>query len=294
MKNKIFYCFMFLISSTCAAEPRQHIPDVINQHAALQTSFSGGNRHLISRQMIATTGALTLSDILQSAGGLQLHDASGTGSQTLISMRGFGANAGSNTLLLINGIPITNPDIMPPDINAIPLEAINQIEITAGSESVLYGDQAVGGIINIITDHATEKNIRLQCNAGSYQARECHASIANFYRALNYQASLTSKSTDNYREHNHYLNNTLLGSALYKNIAHEIEVDYKFTHENMQYPGALTAAQVRQDRNQAANTTDYFKDDNQYLHLSLKNPLHEQWKLNTDVLLNNMNGNGVL
>ena len=79
------------------------------QHSLLQTSFTGAPKHILTQQVITTNGSATLTDMLRSAGGLQLHDASGNGSQAAISMRGFGANAASNTLILLNGIPLTNP-----------------------------------------------------------------------------------------------------------------------------------------------------------------------------------------
>ena len=81
---------------------------------------------------------------------------------------------------------------------------------------------------------------------------------------------------------------------LSKKNSNAIVLDYKFTYENMQYPGALTAAQVRQNRRQANNATDYFKDNNQYLHVNLNTPLREKWLMNTDAFFNAMRGVGVL
>ena len=300
-KRSAFYCLLFLVSisksgyaSVSAKQSQQHIPDVLVKHKFTRTSTSGAVQHTLTRQQIAMTGASTLTDALHATAGLQLHDASGTGSQASIGMRGFGANASSNSLVLINGIPLTNPDLMPPDINTLPLEDINRIEIISGSESVLYGDQAVGGLINIITDDINDKNLRLQCGVGSYNLRECHARFANAYRALHYQINLTGKNTANYREHNRYTNDTLLGSVSYLQNGNLIAADYKFTHEDMQYPGALTAAQVRQNRRQASNATDFFKDNNQFLHLKFKRPLSSGWTLTTDAVVRGMSGDGVL
>lgn len=296
-KHTAFYCLLFLFScskTAYAEQTQQHIPDVIVPNHAKHYSLSGGARHTLTQQQLALTGASSLTDALHSVAGLQLHDASGTGKFASLSMRGFGANAGSNSLILINGIPLSNPDLMPPDLNTLPLEDINHIEIIAGSESVLYGDQAVGGFINIITDDTFEKNIRLQCGLGSYNARECHARFANQFRAIDYQINATSQETDNYRNHNYANNNTLLASTSYRHDKNKLAVDYKFTNEMMQYPGALTAAQVWQNRRESSNATDYFKDNNQYLHVRYKNSIWNDWTMNTDAFLRNMSGVGVL
>lgn len=293
-RQTVCYCLFLSMSSAHGATTKQRIPDVISKHPAMKTSFSGGIKHIISQKKITESGANSLSDALRSSGQLQLHDASGTGSQTTLGLRGFGANASSNTLVLINGIPLTNPDLMPPDLNTIPLENISEIEITAGSESVLYGDQAVGGVINLITDHSKDKSLRLQCGTGSFNARDCHARFVNNYRQINYQLSLLANSTDNYRTHNHYFNETISGSALYERKTDKILVDYKLTRENMQYPGALTTSQVYQDRRQSSNDTDFFKDGNQYIHIQHKHTISSDWSFSTDTFLNNMDGKGVL
>ncbi len=296
-KHKVSYCLLFLVSvsnTVHAQQPSNKIPDVVVQNHSHHTSVSGASKHTLTRQQFALKGATSLSDALQGTSGIQLHDSSGNGSRPSVSMRGFGANAASNTLILINGIPLSNPDLAPPDLNTLPLEDINRVEVIAGSESVLYGDQAVGGVINIITDEANEKNIRLQCGAGSYLSKECHARLANQYRLLNYQLNLTSSESANYREHNRYYNNTLLGGISYRQQKNYFAADYKFTNEYMQYPGALTAAQVWQNRRQANNAINYFKDNNQYLHFRFEKPAFEQWKFGTDAFVRGMSGNGVL
>jgi iron complex outermembrane receptor protein len=215
-KHTVFYCLLFTIVTTKTVFGDQtQIPDVIIKNHARHRSESGAMKQTLTRHQLAQTGAVNLVDALHATGGLQLHDPSGNGTSAALGMRGFGANASSNSLVLINGIPLSNPDLAPPDLNTLPLEDINRIDIVAGSEGVLYGDQAVGGLINIITDHTREKNLRFSCSAGSYDLRECHARYANLYRSLDYRVNVTSKATANYRQHNHYANNTVLGSASY-------------------------------------------------------------------------------
>ena len=293
-KRNALYCLIIYMGVTNAASQNPRIPDVIVKRPVRATTISGATKQIITRQMMSATGATSVADVLKTSVALQLHDTSGSGADVAVSLRGFGANASSNTLILLDGVPTTNPDLMAPDVNVLPLESIRHIEIMSGSESVLYGDQAVGGVINLITDHQAEKNIRLQCGVGSYRARDCHARWADVYRSVNYQASVTHHVTDNYREHNEYENTTLMGSGFYQQPSYDMLIDYKFSQERTQYPGALTGVQVDSDRRQANNDTDYFKNNNQYLHVNVKKPLREAWRLTTDVFVSGMNGNGVL
>ena len=78
------------------------------------------------------------------------------GAGTSVDLRGFGATASSNTLVLLNGRRLNDIDLSGVDLSAIPRDSIERIEITRGnSGAVLYGDGAVGGVINIITKTGT-------------------------------------------------------------------------------------------------------------------------------------------
>jgi iron complex outermembrane receptor protein len=68
-----------------------------------------------------------------------------------VSMGGFGENGFMRTLVLRDGVPLNNPDLDSISWRAIPLGSVERIEILQGPASAQYGDQAVAGVINIIT-----------------------------------------------------------------------------------------------------------------------------------------------
>lgn len=264
--------------------PAKHTSKVISDSA----------KTTVSDTDIKVAGDTTLADTLRNLGPIQLQDTTGNGSQVMLSMRGFGVNASSNTLLLINGVPITNPDIAPPDLNAISLANIKNIEIISGSESVLYGDQAVGGIVNITTQDSGDKHYNFSCSTGSYHAYNCGVTARNHYRELNYLLSVDTNHTDNYRAHNIYNQHYLLGNMNYAYATGKLVFDYSLNNEMMQYPGALTGEQVSSNRRQASNETNYFTDNNYMLHLRDTQQLGLNWQLQTDISQRKMVGNGVL
>jgi iron complex outermembrane recepter protein len=282
------------VSSTALSSHSTTIPP-IHIKAAKNTSHSliNGPKTIVTQQQIRAAGVTTLAQALSELGGVQLQDTAGNGSQLSMNLRGFGANASSNTLLLVNGIPITNPDLAPPDLNAIPLHDIEYIEIMAGSESVLYGDQAVGGIINIVTRQQAKEKMELSCSAGSYRQHYCYAALHNQFKRLHYNVALSNHHTNNYREHNDYDQNVLIGNVSYPYQTGRVSFDYQIANEDMQYPGALTAQQVRQDRQQANNDIDFFKNENTFFHLKQQQQVNSNWLLQTDLAQRGMHGHGV-
>jgi iron complex outermembrane receptor protein len=300
--RKVFYCLHFFIaglfSSSLFADVVTTIPPVVVKAKAAQSvlheASSGASKRIITQHDISRSGADSLPRLLQELGGIQLQDPSGNGTQSMISLRGFGSNATSNTLILINGIPLTNPDISAPNLNFIPVQDIKYIEIVAGSESVLYGDQAVGGVVNIVTHPKLNEKISVSCSGGSYNQRACEAALSGEYKKLQYGFNAQISHTDNYRVHNDYNQNLFSGQIGYRYGSGRIDFDTNIANEHMLFPGALTASQVATNRRQATNETDFFRDWNGYYHLKQTQNLSSNWHFETDVMRREMHGDGFL
>jgi len=80
-----------------------------------------------------------------------VNDWTGTGKTVTLDMRGFGEGGPLNTLVLVDGRRVTQVDLAGTDWSQIPIEDVVKIEIVRGSGSILYGDNATAGTINIIT-----------------------------------------------------------------------------------------------------------------------------------------------
>lgn len=103
---------------------------------------------VISREDIARNPALDVSDLLSNYGGLDVVRSGGQGQQTSIFLRGANSN---QVLILVDGNRIGTASTGQPNIQFLRPDNIERIEIVRGPKSSLYGSEAIGGVINIIT-----------------------------------------------------------------------------------------------------------------------------------------------
>lgn len=105
---------------------------------------------LISGADLDRRGGLTLGDVLERSEPMTLRRYGSGAALTTMSVRGMAAD---QTVILLNGIQLNSPQNGLVDLSTIPLSGIERIEIARGGASSLYGNHAMGGVINIITQN---------------------------------------------------------------------------------------------------------------------------------------------
>ena len=120
------------------------------------TRFADSKRNLpvgvtvITADDLKQSATSNLPEILAQYGLLHIRDNSGSPNQQ-VDLRGFGITGDQNTLILVDGLRISENELVSAQLSAVPLDSIERIEIVRGSGAVLYGANATAGTINIIT-----------------------------------------------------------------------------------------------------------------------------------------------
>ncbi len=159
---------------------------------------------VITREDIAQSGYQSLSEILAGSGLLHVSGASsGYNAGGSPDLRGFGERAAQNTLILLNGRPLNNATLEGPDLSTIPLNTISRVEILNASAGVLYGNGAVGGVVNIISDQTTKReHIESKFEAGSFGTAEFSSTISRSLQAGRHlYLAASAGTTDGYRDY---------------------------------------------------------------------------------------------
>jgi vitamin B12 transporter len=103
---------------------------------------------VISRAALQRSEARTLVELLSQQAGLQFSSNGGLGKPASLFIRGLEAR---HTLLLVDGVPLGSATLGTPSLDNLPLESIERIEIVRGPMSSLYGNGALGGVVQVIT-----------------------------------------------------------------------------------------------------------------------------------------------
>ena len=139
---------------------------------------------IVTKEDIEKISASTLKDVFEKIPSINAqfgrfpHPSSA--SKASVSIRGAGANG---TLILIDGKRLSGETEGPYELNRIPAAMIERIEIVKGSMSTLYGSDAIGGVINIITKKVDKNNSTLDVKYGQNGHGEAKEKNVNFTTA---------------------------------------------------------------------------------------------------------------
>ncbi|MBU3587276.1 TonB-dependent receptor [Polynucleobacter sp. 31A-FELB] len=212
------------------------------------------NVKVITRDEIANSTSNNIPDVLSQIGGLVVR-SSNSGQLNLdatVDMGGFGATANSNTLILVDGQRMNPIDSLGVAWESIPIDSIERIEIVQGGASVQYGNGAVGGVINIITNGGKMSLNQASITAGSYGTYIGNAILRNKIENTTLQLTANSSNSQGWRANsaaNAYAFDAKVSQAL--GGIDNVYADVYYSYTNQQTPGGVVG-QVGQGNPQAA------------------------------------------
>jgi iron complex outermembrane receptor protein len=240
---------------------------------------------VIDQEDITHSNAKNVAELLRSQEGIVVRDLLGNGKTAQVDLRGFGETGPYNNLVLVDGRRVNEIDLSGVDWTQIPLEQVERVEIVRGTGSVLYGDNAVGGVINIITKVPAEGlSVSAGGLAGSYSRHKERFGISG--GGTNYGASLfgSYESTAGYRENNNFRAKNI-GGNIHFDPTHFLSFKLSGSYHGDDYglPGPLTQEQLKIDRRDTAYPLDEAETEDGYLNLGTNLSLAEFGDLAVDL-----------
>ncbi len=193
---------------------------------------------VISKEEIENAGVTTVNEAIMKLGGIAGRVSDQGGAEYKLDMMGFGDTAALNTAIIIDGVPLREADSSEARLSGIPIDQVERIEIQKGAASVVYGEGAVAGVINIITKASSFANQTsvstgsASLGQGSYGSHEEKASFRHVNNGLSINISGLTRATDGYRENSSSKNESISASAQWADKSHRIGL---YTHSDNAY-----------------------------------------------------------
>lgn len=214
---------------------------------------------VISAEQIRRAGAADVNQAIRKIGAVYGRQSLDGSPDLGLDLRGFGTNSSQNLVVTLDGVRLSENELAGAVLSSIPIETVERIEITRGGASVLYGEGATGGVIQIVTKrpakNARSASVRLE--AGQFGLADLRASMARSWDGFALDASLGKQRTDNYREHNGFEQNTFSGGAQWAYTGGRAGVRVDIARQESEFAGSLNLAQYQSKPRQASTQKDF-------------------------------------
>lgn len=285
-----YVCFGLLLAgvstSALASEPSEEAGIVVTaSRIPLATREIGSAITVITAEEVKNSQAIFAKNLLQHVAGVQL-STDRPGDNTSVSIRG---SDNDQILFLIDGIELGDPSATSTQFQSEHLVTrdISRMEILRGNQSSLYGSDAIGGVINIITRRATEEGVTVNAEGeyGAHDTLNGGASILGKKGALDFRLTATgyrhkgpsladpetapaSKPVTERDEYWRYGFSGRVGIAASNNVALQVLGFWQDAHSDLDNSSSDNANTVRKREYAFAGQGKYESDDG-HLHSDL-------------------------
>jgi outer membrane cobalamin receptor len=150
---------------------------------------------VVDSALLAQSNGFSVADVVRNSAGVFLQNYGGNGALQSISIRGMGSEY---SLILVNGQRYTSYQISTVDLGIFSLMDVERIEIASGGNSSLYGADAVGGVVNIITKKPSGKiQASVAGSIGSFGMSGCQMSVGGGDEQLSLRGSVRMENARN-------------------------------------------------------------------------------------------------
>lgn len=214
---------------------------------------------VISSEDIRRAGVSDVNSAIRKIGGVYGRQSLNGSPDFDLDLRGFGTNSSQNLVIVLDGVRLSENELSTAILSTIPVDTVDRIEITRGGASVLYGDGATGGVINIVTKNPGKSASRgsVFVEGGRFNAGEARVSASQAWDGFAADATLGHQRTDNYRDNNEFKQTQFSGGAQWFNDAGRVGFRYEGARQDMRLPGSLTQAQFDASPRKATTPNDF-------------------------------------
>ena len=208
---------------------------------------------------IRRAGVSDVSQAIRKIGGVYGRQSL-TGSPDFgLDLRGFGTNSDQNVVIMLDGVRLNENELSSATLSTIPIDLVERIDILRGGASVLYGEGATGGVIQIVTKRAQAgaRSGNVFAELGRFNSGEVRASVAQGFDGFAIDASAGHQRTDNYRDNNDFRQSRFNGGLQFNGAFGRLSLRADIARQDQRFAGSLTEAMFRADPRQTKTPDDF-------------------------------------
>ena len=227
---------MVMVARAAAQEPRRLEPVVVTATTvATPAEQLGATVTVVDGDEFTTKHYPSVDEALRKVPGLEVLRQGSFGKTAGISIRGTNPN---QVQVLVDGVRVKSPTLGQVDLSDLSPDLIDRIEIIRGPQSTLYGADAIGGVVNIITRKGSGPfKASVQAEAGNYDTLASGGSMSGTYRLLDY-ALAASYFESNGQFQNDASDRTALSGQVGLKLPYDSSVSFitRYTHAHTGLP----------------------------------------------------------
>ena len=213
---------------------------------------------VITAEDIQKSGAKSVQEAIQWATGIVMYDGVGNAFQQTIDLRGFNGQPVPNTTVFVDGQRMNEPDFNTVNFDLIPYETIDRIEIIPGAAAI-YGKNAMGGVINIITKRGADKHqVTGETLFGSFHRERYSINASGPIGKLDYFTSFSRETESGFRDESAGRISRFFGKLGYRPTeTTDLTLSYTYVMSHLQQAGSLPLSVAAFDRKRNFTPGDY-------------------------------------
>lgn len=260
----------FLFAGAASAEQAVATVHVTGARFASDAALMPIGATVITAEDIRRAGATDVNAAIRKIGGVYGRQSLDGSPDFALDLRGFGSNSSQNLVILVDGVRMNENELAGAVLSSIPVDTVERIEITRGGSSVLYGEGATGGVINIITKRGAAPGYHgsLSLEGGRFDMYDARASVRHGEGPLSFDLAAAKQGTDNYRDNNAFRQKTVSGGFQWAVDGSRVALRVESARQDMRLPGSLSLEQFEANPRQASTPFDYGSLDSDRATLS--------------------------
>lgn len=249
------------------SEPEYRLEEIVITGARLadlvqELKRVPGQVYTVTREDIERGKPATVQDAIRQVPGIVAYDQVGNGFQANVDLRGFNSQPTPTIAVFVDGVRINDPDSNFVNFDLVPIQDVERIEVLPGASAV-FGRNALGGVINIVTRRGGRTpQTTVEAAGGSYNHYRISASTSGPIKPFDYYLSATLDRESGFRDFSDGRLSKANGRMGYRpSEATDLSLSYQYVNDRLEQAGTLGLPELAQHRRQTLTPGDFYANE---------------------------------